>query len=762
MNKVLNRPMFRKEALKKGHLKPIKANIGTMVGQPYSPPGVPALLPGQGVFSPVNTQRFGPPKPTRMQNVMRSAPVRFLKQGINIPTVGGYIAGEQVAKGLGIKDPLMQMPFGLAGSYYATKALPGLASLPVATSAALMAGPAYLMYAGGKERERLAKMTPKERAEYSRMSRIKATEGEAGGFSDADLFGKFVPKAPEPIKPKTSAVEPGKPAPGQGRVGIDRAKLKQEGDTLLSDQFEGPEGDASLDKIQMASIGPVPPEGDKPPQLGGASSEEQARKTTEGQTPNLTASEALALKSEDNQVVANEVSKGGVSDDPDFNKVIKLAKKYNDEVYKGQGSQAGLLFLANLASGLLTGTTRKGGVGGAMEVLGQALGPAVNNYVTVKLKEGELRQRSREASLNAALDHMKFVNENARVERPDQTGGVVQIRGVDGRLRNYKAYQMKDGTITMASGIGPDGRERFVAVPQGSPITTSGPDGIAGNEDDVVIGNFEDFKSQSDISKTLVDIQDVLGNRYDALATSREVLKIIGQEEAKAGAALSIDQFTRRISGVAKELLGGSTIDPTDLNSNLADLERLYKDELKALDRALASGEITESEYERDKKAIEIGEFKGKKGGLIEEARKQILKNSGLKGFYSGLTREQQESLAVYETKLVYALANTFKDQDRLTQRDIDAAREIVNIFSLARSSADVRASIQAIARGLESDIRRQEKLFVANGGLESTLQDLRSLKDFKEFESKQDLVSQFEKDLSLEEIEQGLEDVNL
>ena len=44
MNKVLNRPMFRKEALKKGHLKPIKANIGTLVGQPYSPPGVPAVL----------------------------------------------------------------------------------------------------------------------------------------------------------------------------------------------------------------------------------------------------------------------------------------------------------------------------------------------------------------------------------------------------------------------------------------------------------------------------------------------------------------------------------------------------------------------------------------------------------------------------------------------------------------------------------------------------------------------------------------------
>jgi hypothetical protein len=64
IDKVLNRPMFRKAALQKGHLKPIKANVGIMVGQPYSSPNVPAVVPGQGTYSPVNTQRFGPPKPT--------------------------------------------------------------------------------------------------------------------------------------------------------------------------------------------------------------------------------------------------------------------------------------------------------------------------------------------------------------------------------------------------------------------------------------------------------------------------------------------------------------------------------------------------------------------------------------------------------------------------------------------------------------------------------------------------------------------------
>ena len=37
----------------------------------------------------------------------------------------------------------------------------------------------------------------------------------------------------------------------------------------------------------------------------------------------------------------------------------------------------------------MAGTTRKRGIGGALEVFGQVLGPAVNNYA-MKLKENEL------------------------------------------------------------------------------------------------------------------------------------------------------------------------------------------------------------------------------------------------------------------------------------------------------------------------------------------------------------------------------------
>ena len=51
INKVLNRPMFRNKALKKGHLKTINAQLGQMVGetqtisQATNPRRLPMVVP---------------------------------------------------------------------------------------------------------------------------------------------------------------------------------------------------------------------------------------------------------------------------------------------------------------------------------------------------------------------------------------------------------------------------------------------------------------------------------------------------------------------------------------------------------------------------------------------------------------------------------------------------------------------------------------------------------------------------------------------
>ena len=732
--------MFRKEALRKGVLKTINANTGIMVGSPYTAAPVPAIRK----------------PPTFMERMSVSGPVRMgknlIKGGLQIPGVIGFEGGMKVADALGVKDPVGQTAFGLGGGYAATRALPALAGIglgPSAVGLGAIYGLKNRVEAGIELRKKINAMSPKERAEFERQNRLKATDYMSEGVSDADLFGKFVPKPPEPIDTKKSAAP--KEGPGSGRVsgfGKNSKTLKAEGDPLLQDNVANKDDVGSLDSVQENSLGGGTPPGNEDGITNYTSTLEEDKERRKAEEL-LTAPEKKAQKSESTAQGNNEIALGGPSDDKEFNKTIALAKKYQEEVFKNEGSQAGLVFLANLASGLLTGTTKRAGLAGAMEVFGQAIGPAVNNYATIKLKEGELRARNREASLNAAVDHMKFLNDleiaklkGSEVDRPEQTGGIVQIRGADGRLRNYKAYQMKDGTVTMAAGVGEDGREMFVPVAQGAPIADSNGQ---------VIGQFENFLEQKNVDKRLFDIQDVLGNRYNALSVTRDVLKTLNQmdesgETVKAGAALSIDQFTRRLSGVAKEVLGFE-VSGMSLDALEAKVSELQADEYAAIDR---DPDLSDEGKEAAKKNLDSK-------NLIKQAKAR-LKNRGM---LSGLSREEQEKLAVQEVTLTYALANTFKDQDRLTQRDVNAAKEIVNIFSLGRSSKDVKASIQAIGRQLESDIRRQESLYTVAGGLETTLKDLRRLKNFEVFEGEGGVATQLAEDLSLEEIENIIEGIN-
>ena len=736
INKVLNRPIFRNVALKKGHLKTINANTGVMVGSPYGAAPVPAIRK----------------PPTFMERMKVSGPVRGIKalgKGVaNLPAYGGYLAGEKVAQGLGIEDPVGQMAFGLGGSYAGVRALPALAGiglLPSAVIGASIYGVKNRVDAGIDLRKKINAMSPKERADFERQNRLKATDYMSEGITDEELFGKFVPKPPEDIKTRSSAAPKDGPGSGRRNFGQNKSKeLKAEGDPLLQDNVANSDDIANLDSVQENSLGDGTPPGNEDGITNYTSTLEEDKERRKAEEL-LTAPEKKAQKSESTAQGNNEIALGGPSDDKEFNKTIALAKKYQEEVFKGEGSQAGLVFLANLASGLLTGTTARAGLGGAMEVFGQAIGPAVNNYATIKLKEGELRARNREASLNAAVDHMKFLNDNANkeVERPERDGGIIQIRGADGRLRNYKGYSLKDGTKQIAAGIGEDGRETFVPVNQGGPIADSNGQ---------IIGQYENFLPQKNVDKRLFDIQDVLGNRYNALSVTRDVLKTLNQMDAsgetvKAGAALSIDQFTRRLSGVAKEILGFE-VSGMSLDALEAKVAELQADEYAAIDR---DPDLSDEGKEAAKKNLDSK-------NLIKQAKARL---KG-RGMLSGLTREEQEKLAVQEVTLTYALANTFKDQDRLTQRDVNAAKEIVNIFSLGRSSKDVRASIEAIGRQLESDIRRQESLYTVAGGLENTLKDLRRLKNFEVFEGEGGVASQLASDLSIEEVREKLDKMEL
>ena len=100
----------------------------------------------------------------------------------------------KVGEALGINDPVGQTVSGLGGAYAASRALPALAGiglLPSAVGIATIEGIRNRVNAGIEERKRINAMSPKERAEFERQNRLKATDYMSEGVSDQDLFGKF-------------------------------------------------------------------------------------------------------------------------------------------------------------------------------------------------------------------------------------------------------------------------------------------------------------------------------------------------------------------------------------------------------------------------------------------------------------------------------------------------------------------------------------------------------------------------------------------
>jgi len=692
LNKVLNRPIFRKEALKKGALKPIRANVGIMVGSPYTPPGTPAVVPGQGVFSPVNTQRFGPPKPTRMQNFMRNPAVRLTGRMLSLPALAGGTATGVLADAMGMQDSPYKTGLQLAGAYGATRvpalaALSGIGMGPQIGLAAL-GGAGYYAYQKAQEQKaRIAAMSPKEREEFFAQQRGEALAGEAALPTDQELFGKFIPKGPDEFKPRT------KPNVGSGRVGFDKNKLKQQGDELLEEKYASVEGDADLNKIQLDSLG-MPP--------GPPGSTDDVLVATEGKPfpkakieDQLTDEEKEKLN-KDKQTPPSgpglvKQGDGSMIDDV----VISRARQLYDKLNKGQASQANLVLLANLASGLLTGTTRKAGIGGALEVMGQALGPAVNNYAIAKMKENEVERNSMETYLGYALEELKLFNEAAKGEPFEGEKGIIQFVDQNGVTRNVKGRETKAGTMEYATGeLDNDGNMIYKPV---------GSEGVKG------YGTPVQFFDKKTVDANTVKVGETLSNRYKTYKIANDVLDILNTQPTAGGPKGTIDLYVNRFGGALSDVFGRS-------NPTKSDAEALYNN-LKA------KIETNDTYTDKEKKLLlDKLDF----GSVYKDAEKRIRERTGK------IDSDTLEKLAVAETTLVYALANSFKDQDRLTQRDVQAAEKLVNLFTLTRGSEATRSSIKAIAEELESDILRYENDYKRLGGLEITLNTMRTQNKFR------------------------------
>jgi hypothetical protein len=691
INKILNRPMFRREALRKGHLKPLKAQTGRMIG-PMRPP-VPALIPqsnmGTMVGSPYNNALALRAQPNFMERMASRA--RGFGRGVfSLPALGGYYAGDKVGQALGIESDLGRTPFGLGGAYLATRALPTLAGIGLLPSAAILATGAGIknrVDAGIAERKRINAMSPKERADFERQNRLKATDYMSEGVSDQDIFGKFDPKTLDDIVKKDT----------ETKLKRQRKRGQTSPESKTVDIATEPQNTTRLGKKNAIDTAKIA-ENALPPQISDTGGNVD---NMSGALPPDTGTNLVAEKTEEDKETKKTSSKNNTTADEDavastspFAEQINLARQIAKEMRTGKTSNANLVFLTNLASGLLTGTTKRQGIGGALEVFGQALGPAVNNMVMVKMKEDEIEQNLLGRALEFSTDFLKAQNE--AFEMPDtKEVGVIQYTNEAGRTVNVAGRVLIDGT---------------------KQINTGKKDANGLNIFQTVDPNLN-FLPNSDQNKETLDLAKSIAGKYAAVNLINRSLGIIEKGEAQAGVTGAFGLYGGRVTEALGDVFDFVKVGGDDVSEVKAAGKAMFN-----LQRETAAADlVSDGVFDNKQQALNyldrtLGSFEKNRRSSLSNAKKRLKGGNAL----------DYERLAINETVLVYKLANSLKSKDRLTQKDIEMAKGLVKVFPLLRGERNVIASLTATAETILDDIKQQERLYERAGGSSQYLLDER------------------------------------
>ena len=686
LNKVLNRPMFRHKALRKGDLKPIQARVGRSVGGPGVMVGNPS--PGiSGVYNP-NRVPMVVDQPSKLDRFKQGAK-RFGKGAFR--TVFGapgylfYETNEALKNVEGITPTQRYIASLGAGAFGFTPpgrvvagGVLGLRALQLAGLGAEVIGEDIKKYRATPLSER--KVLP-----------------DISGEASMDNFPD--PATNEEIKEEVKIsknARPGSGLPGsRGGKNVQTDRL-----TEKDNESDVVQGEVDINKVVKnndPNKSPVTIGGDDTVAEKGFREKPKADTGT-GVTTKVETDE----KANVNVVKAgtNDLDKPGkikAADGTEVNnQVIDLARKYRKELMAGQKSQAKTVFLANLASGLLSGTTTKGGLGGALEVFGKALGPAVNNYATVKLKENEMENEFMSDALELAQDELAAKNDllEGGSGLDFESTGYIQFRDKNGKAINRTGGLLKDGTYVMAAlgQVDANGRQVYTPVPAGA-----------------FSKYFTSSFGEEEQGKTIRN----LSGKYKALGIGKETIRIL-QEAAEKGETLGgpVGRFnlvTTRL-GSALEDLGFSMFESKDAGmAKVNQMRESFKSELMT----------NQGMSEKDADA-----FLDKNFGSVDSQFKKTLKAMGV--FKDETTAAELERLAINETVLTYALANSLKDKDRLTQKDIQMAKELVNVFPFFRGQGQVIRSLEAVNERILGDIEASELIYSEFGGDTATLENFR------------------------------------
>jgi len=277
------------------------------------------------------------------------------------------------------------------------------------------------------------------------------------------------------------------------------------------------------------------------------------------------------------------------------------------------------VFLLKLAEGLLKGKTRQGGLAGAAEVFGTALGPAVDSMILVKMKNDEAYRDFAATVLDYNTELLKARNELLKDGKRQR--GSISMGG-----KFYEAFTDKDsGQIYVVDDKTGEYRE----------VSTVDATFFPEKDSAQYVDNIRLVADGALASKILED--------QIALMRTPEGKTAIGA----SGLLLSFAETVGNLPGEIKDGITGAL--SSDFSMSQGDL----------------SDEAFEKLQERTDKAL------GKFEKTLDKRLKKDLSASETLG-----------KLKVNARMLTYNLANALKDKDRLTNRDLQLIEELTGTLS--------------------------------------------------------------------------------
>jgi len=303
------------------------------------------------------------------------------------------------------------------------------------------------------------------------------------------------------------------------------------------------------------------------------------------------------------------------------------------------------IFLMKLAAGLLSGKTMQGGFAGVAEVFGNALGPAIDAKVLVKMKNDEAYRDWASTVLSYNSDIIEARNDMLK-EAMDAGGKIKRQRGsISMNGQYYEAFQNKDTA------------QIFIFDPKTG----------AEKEVSTVYATF--FPEQD--SSAYVDNLRLVADGAMAAKTLKEQISLMKTPEGKTaiGASGIILKFAETIGNIPSEIAEGfkGSVGNTFTQSGIGENEK-YKN---------AKGLFSKETFDESTTRILDDFTKATESFMAKNPDALINTADGPKS-----ASEVLGQLQVNARMLTYTLANALKDKDRLTNRDLQLIEELTGTLS--------------------------------------------------------------------------------